>query len=116
MGPPSLGSCVTYGLGSGSEVLPPCGVMAQPEGTPEGGAPCWGAGLLPAQYQGTLFRPGPVPIVNLKPPAEFSRAEQRGTLDLLRAMNEETLAAGDGELAARIASYELACRIQSAAP
>ena len=68
MGYPSLGSWVTYGLGSESEDLPAFVVMTQPEGTPEGGAPCWGAGFLPAQYQGTLFRTGPSPIVNLKPP------------------------------------------------
>ncbi|MHC5544111.1 DUF1501 domain-containing protein, partial [Singulisphaera rosea] len=61
MGYPSLGSWVTYGLGSESEDLPSYVVMTQPEGTPEGGAPCWGAGLLPAQYQGTLFRNGPTP-------------------------------------------------------
>ena len=69
MGFPSLGSWVTYGLGSESEDLPAYVVMTQPEGTPEGGAPCWGAGFLPAHHQGTLFRNGPVPIVNLKPPA-----------------------------------------------
>ena len=59
MGYPSLGSWVTYGLGSESENLPAYVVMTQPEGTPEGGAPCWGAGFLPAHYQGTLFRSGP---------------------------------------------------------
>ncbi len=69
MGFPSLGSWVTYGLGSESEDLPAFVVMTQPEGTPEGGAPCWGAGFLPAHHQGTLFRSGPVPIVNLRPPA-----------------------------------------------
>lgn len=116
MGYPSLGSWVTYGLGSESQDLPAFVVMTQPEGTPEGGAPCWGAGLLPAQYQGTLFRNGPTPIVNLKPPAEFSRGQQRATLDLLRSMNDDALAPGDSELSARIASYELAFRMQSAAP
>ena len=59
---------MTYGLGSESENLPAFVVMTQPEGTPEGGAPCWGAGFLPAVHQGTLFRNGPSPIVNLKPP------------------------------------------------
>jgi len=116
MGHPCLGSWVTYGLGSESEDLPAFVVMTQPEGTPEGGAPCWGAGLLPAQYQGTLFRPGPIPILNLKPPSELSTVEQRRTLDLLRAMNEEGLDPADRELAARITSYELAFRMQGAAP
>jgi hypothetical protein len=116
MGYPSLGSWVTYGLGSESENLPAFVVMTQPEGTPEGGAPCWGAGLLPALYQGTLFRSGPNPIINLKPSAEFSHDQQRKTLDLLRAMNEEALDPADTELSARISSYELAFRMQSAAP
>ena len=112
MGFPSLGSWVTYGLGSESENLPAYVVMSQPEGTPEGGAPCWGAGFLPAHYQGTLFRSGPVPIVNLKPPAGVSLSQQRGTLDFLRAMNEQDLDPTDTELSARIASYELAFRMQ----
>ena len=117
MGHPSLGSWVTYGLGSESENLPAYVVMTQPEGTPEGGAPCWGAGFLPAHYQGTLFRSGPAPIVNLHPPdARVRCPEQRGTLDLLRAMNEQDLDPADTELSARIATYELAFRMQSAAP
>ncbi len=58
MGYPSMGSWVTYGLGSESENLPAYVVMPQPEGTPEGGTPCWGAGFLPAVYQGTVFRSG----------------------------------------------------------
>jgi hypothetical protein len=117
MGWPSLGSWVTYGLGSESEDLPAFVVMTQPEGTPEGGAPCWGAGFLPASHQGTLFRSGPSPIVNLRPDsAEFSLPQQRRTLDLLRAMNEADLDPADTELSARIASYELAFRMQSEAP
>ena len=117
MGFPSLGSWATYGLGSESDDLPAFVVMTQPEGTPEGGAPCWGAGFLPATHQGTLFRNGPSPIINLKPGApEFTLDRQRGTLDLLRAMNEDGLDPEDSELSARIASYELAFRMQSAAP
>jgi hypothetical protein len=117
MGYPSLGSWVTYGLGSESEDLPAYVVMIQPEGTPEGGAPCWGAGFLPAAYQGTLFRHGSNPIVNLKPASdEFTLDQQRRTLDLLRSMNEADLDPGDSELAARIASYELAYRMQAEAP
>ncbi len=117
MGHPSLGSWATYGLGSESEDLPAFVVMTQPEGTPEGGTPCWGAGYLPAVHQGTLIRGGPSPIVNLKPStAEFSRGQRRRTLDLLRSMNEEGLDPADSELSARIASYELAFRMQAAAP
>ncbi len=116
MGHPSVGSWVVYGLGSEAENLPAYVVMTQPEGTPEGGPPCWAAGYLPAHYQGTLFRSGPAPIVNLRPPDEFSQARQRHLLDLVRAMNEQDLDPGDTELSARIASYELAFRMQSAAP
>jgi len=116
MGFPSLGSWVTYGLGSESEDLPAYVVMTQPEGTPEGGAPCWGAGFLPAVHQGTLFRSGPSPIVNLRPPSEITTRQQRRTLDLLKSMNEADLDPLDTELSARIASYELAYRMQSRAP
>ncbi|GAC1464014.1 MAG: DUF1501 domain-containing protein [Isosphaeraceae bacterium] len=117
MGYPSLGSWVTYGLGSESENLPAYVVMTQPEGTPEGGAPCWGAGFLPATHQGTLLRNGPAPILNLKPSSgAFSLDQQRKTLDLLRAINQDGLDPDDSELSARIASYELAFRMQSAAP
>jgi hypothetical protein len=116
MGLPSLGSWVTYGLGSVSENLPAYCVMTQPEGTPEGGAPCWGAGFLPAVYQGTLFRKGASPILNLKPPAEVDPVQQRRTLDLIKRMNEVDLDPGDTELAARISTYELAFRMQQHAP
>jgi hypothetical protein len=116
MGYPSLGSWVTYGLGSVSENLPAYCVMTQPEGTPEGGAPCWGAGFLPTTYQGTLLRKGPNPILNLKPPDAMGREEQRRTLDLLRKMNETDLDPADEELAARVATYELAFRMQRHAP
>jgi hypothetical protein len=116
MGFPSLGSWVTYGLGSVSENLPAYCVMPQPEGTPEGGAPCWGAGFLPAVYQGTLLRRGASPILNLKPPGSVDAIQQRRTIDLIQKMNEIDLQPGDMELAARISSYELAFRMQKHAP
>ncbi len=117
MGYPSLGSWVSYGLGSENENLPSFVVMSQPEGTPEGGAPCWGAGFLPASHQGTLFRSGPEPILHLQPSDQsITREQQRRTLDLLRSMNEEDLDPGDSELEARIESYELAFRMQAEAP
>jgi hypothetical protein len=116
MGYPSLGSWVTYGLGSVSDNLPAYCVMIQPEGTPEGGAPCWGAGFLPAVYQGTLLRKGSSPILNLKPPADVSPEQQRRTLAFLQQMNEVDLDPKDSELTARIATYELAFRMQQYAP
>jgi hypothetical protein len=116
MGHPSLGSWVTYGLGSECDDLPAYVVMTQPEGTPEGGPPCWAAGYLPAHHQGTLFRGGPAPIVNLRLPAELSMMQQRRVLDLVRSMNEQELDPADTELSARISTYELAFRMQSAAP
>jgi hypothetical protein len=117
MGYPSLGSWVSYGLGSLNQNLPAFVVMNQPEGTPEGGAPCWGSGFLPASHQGTLFRPGNNPIINLQPATpEFTTDQRRKTLDLLKAMNEADLDPADTELSARIASYELAFRMQAEAP
>jgi hypothetical protein len=116
MGYPSMGSWITYGLGSESENLPAYVVMPQPEGTPEGGTPCWGAGFLPAVYQGTVFRSGPNPIVNLHPPAGVTPERQRRTLDFLQSMNEMDTLDSDTEMAARISSYELAFRMQSHAP
>lgn len=117
MGYPSMGSWITYGLGTESENLPAYVVMPQPEGTPEGGTPCWGSGFLPAVYQGTLFRPGPTPILHLKPSSGATPERQRATLDLLQRMNELDAAnEPNSDLAARIASYELAFKMQAHAP
>lgn len=115
-GYPSLGSWVTYGLGSESENLPAYCVMTQPEGLPEGGAPMWGAGFLPAIHQGTVLRNGSTPILHLQPPAEISGEQQRRMLKFMRGMNELSLNESDSELAARISSYELAYRMQQHAP
>jgi hypothetical protein len=115
-GYPSLGSWVTYGLGSVCDNLPAYCVLSQPEGPPEGGAPCWGAGFLPAVYQGTRLRNGSSPILHLEPPPGVSRERQRRTLDLLQRMNDLERDPADSELAARIDSYELAFRMQASAP
>ena len=116
MGYPSLGSWVTYGLGSVSENLPAYCVMPQPEGVPEGGAPCWSNAFLPAIYQGTLLRRGPSPILNLKPPADVSPEQNRRSFELSKKLNGLSATPGDAELEARIASYELAFRMQQHAP
>jgi hypothetical protein len=117
-GRPSLGSWVTYGLGSVNHDLPGFVVMTDNPGEPAGGARNWGAGFMPASYQGTLFRPDPQPILNLTPPPESDGRQQRNRLDLIQALNEHRRQARreDAELAARTAAYELAFRMQAAAP
>ena len=116
MGFPSLGSWVTYGLGSVSENLPAYCVLPQPEGVPEGGAPCWSAGFLPAVYQGTMFRKGANPILNLRPSGETGQSQQKRVFDLIKKLNENNLDPQDSELQARISTYELAFRMQQYAP
>jgi hypothetical protein len=115
-GHPSVGSWVTYGLGCATENLPAYCVLTQPEGLPEGGAPMWGAGYLPAAFQGTLLRNGAKPILDLAPPPGMERNEQKRMLDYVREMNEMTLTPDGTDLSARIASYELAFRMQQHAP
>lgn len=116
MGYPSMGSWVTYGLGSATDNLPAYVVMPQPEGTPEGGTPMWSAGFLPAVYQGTVLRSGPSPVLHLKPPSGMTPDRQRRIVDLVQKMNAMDTADADQEMAARIASYELAFKMQSHAP
>ena len=115
-GHPSLGSWVTYGLGSVTDNLPAYCVMTQPEGLPEGGAPMWDSAYLPAVHQGTLLRSGPAPILHLAPPKEIGREQQRRMLQYLREVNGAAPADEGTELSARIASYELAFRMQQHAP
>jgi hypothetical protein len=76
----------------------------------------WDAGYLPAVYQGTVLRSGPAPILHLKPPAEISAVQQRNIFDYVRETNERSASKSDSELSARIASYELAFRMQQHAP
>lgn len=117
-GNPSLGSWINYGLGSVNENLPGYVVMLDKTGGPISGAKNWSSGYMPASYQATLFRPKGDPIMNLKPYDGMSPAEQRTLLDHLRHFNEGHLAdhVGNEDLAARIASYELAFRMQATAP
>ena len=116
LGRPSLGSWIVYGLGSESENLPAFVVML--EGGIKSGPSVYSSGFLPAVYQGTSLRDGPAPILNLKPPPGMSAGEQRDMIDTLRWFNERHLRAqrGESSLEARIASYELAFRMQVAAP
>lgn len=118
MGKPSLGSWVGYGLGTENQDLPAFVVLPDPSGGIKGGSPAYGAGFLPASYQGTLVRGGDNPILDLRPPKELSAEEQRRTLDLIGQLNAHHLEqrGQDRDLSARIQTYELAYRMQSAAP
>ncbi|MCW5978851.1 MAG: DUF1501 domain-containing protein [Bryobacteraceae bacterium] len=114
-GHPSVGSWVAYGLGTENENLPGYIVFTDYRGGPINGAPNWGAGYMPAAYQGTQFRSSGDPIVDLQPPKGRSREQQREWLDLLGDLNGAHLERNpaDSELAARIHSYELAFRMQT---
>jgi len=120
MGFPCVGSWATYGLGSESRDLPSFVVMSDPldRGLPKGHASNWGAGFLPSVYQGTWLRPKGEPIDNLRPTAGMGDAAQRAQLDLLARLNRGRLGHSplDGEFDARIRSFELAYRMQTAAP
>ena len=114
-GRPSLGAWSTYGLGTANKNLPSFVVLTDDQ-DPLGGANNWNSGFLPALYQGTQFRRGETPILDLKPPAGISDRQQRNELGLLRKLNEIWSAdkQDDTELDARIRSYELAYQMQSA--
>jgi hypothetical protein len=117
-GRPTLGAWVSYALGAANPDLPPYVVLYGGNKEPSAGSVNWSSGFLPAVYQGTAFRPGASPIVDLERPRLNTDAQQRDNLDLLKRLNLHD--AGryphDTELQARANSYELAYRMQSAAP
>jgi len=116
LGRPTIGSWVAYGLGSESQNLPAYVVLTE---GPElrGGASNWSNGFLPATYQGVPFRKQGTPILNIASPPGVKSASQEATVNLLRTLNQQRVAqTADPEIEARIASYELAFRMQSAAP
>jgi uncharacterized protein (DUF1501 family) len=118
MGRPSMGSWVTYGLGSESENLPAFVVMAT-TGDVKGGPPVYGRGFLPGTCQPTILRNSGSPVLYLDDPDHRSADEQRQVLDMSQWLNREHMAARGGEvddLSSRISSYELAFRMQSAVP
>ncbi|MFK7766874.1 MAG: DUF1501 domain-containing protein [Mariniblastus sp.] len=117
-GSPCLGSWVNYGLGSENENLPGFVVMLDDKGGPISGPKNWTSGYMPATYQGVVVRSNGTPILDLKRPESMSDGSQRKMLDALRKYNEEHEATrqANSELAARIASYELAYKMQSTAP
>lgn len=113
---PSMGSWTVFGLGSESESLPSYVVMPDPDGALEAGQPMYMHGFLPAVYQPTMFRSGTRPVLNLDLPQGVSLDQRRETLDLIRKLNEQTLAEDEDEFGARIKAYDLAFKMQMEAP
>jgi hypothetical protein len=118
MGFPSMGSWITYGLGSENSSLPGFVVLQDVRGGALGATNNWQAGFLPSSFQGTPFGPADNPIIDLKRPAGVTEEQQRIRLDMLARMNEMHAERypGSSELAGRISSYELAYRMQGCAP
>ncbi|MDA7657533.1 DUF1501 domain-containing protein [Verrucomicrobia bacterium] len=115
-GSPSMGSWVTYGLGAETDSLPGYVVMPDPLGALEAGQPMYSNGFLPAKYQPTMFRPSDQPVLNLETPKGVDPAERRRTVELIRRLNQVSDLPDDAEFQARIASYDLAFKMQSEAP
>ena len=117
VGRPSVGSWLTYGLGSGNKDLPGFVVLISGENNPDGGKSCWGAGFLPTLYQGVEFRNSGDPVLFLADPPGVTREARRDSLDVIRELNERRLQeVGDPEILTRINAYELAYRMQSSVP
>ncbi|MES2792652.1 MAG: DUF1501 domain-containing protein [Planctomycetota bacterium] len=117
-GSPALGSWINYGLGSENENLPGFVVMLDPTGGPISGAKNWSSGYMPATYQGTIMRSKGAAVIDLNLPAGMTRDMQRELLDSLQVENQTHLAtrSENSDLAARVASYELAYKMQQSAP
>lgn len=117
-GSPALGSWVNYGLGSVNENMPGFVVMLDQKGGPISGAKNWSSGYMPASYQGVVVRSQGAPILDLAPPDGMTQETQRRLLDRLLQKNRrhQELRADNSDLAARIASYELAYKMQQYAP
>ena len=116
-GRPSLGSWLTYGLGSECSDLPGFVVLQSGPRGPRGGSVLWGSGMLPTTFQGVPLRNKGEPILNLTTPESVSDEQQAGVFNAVRALNSQRLAAtGDEEIATRINAYEMAYRMQTSAP
>ncbi len=116
-GRPSMGSWVTYGIGSESRDLPGFVVLQSGPRGPRAGNALWSAGFLPSSYQGVPFRGSGDPILNLASPAGIDAERQRDFVDLVGELNRERLGVtGDPEIATRISAYEMAYRMQTSAP
>ena len=117
LGRPSVGSWVTYGLGNPTQDLPSYVVMVSKGRGLPGGSSTWSSGFLPSSYSGVMFRNGTSPVLNLDNPAGITQDMQAASLAALNDLNRlQHKHIGDPEIASRINSYELAFRMQSAAP
>jgi hypothetical protein len=116
-GRPSMGSWITYGLGSECSDLPGFVVLQSGPRGPRGGAVLWGSGVLPTTYQGVPLRNTGDPIVNLSTPNGIATAQQQALIQSTRELNLKRLVeTGDEEIATRINAYEMAYRMQTSAP
>lgn len=113
---PSMGAWSIYGLGCESDSLPAYVVMPDPDGALEAGQPMYMHGFLPALHQPTMLRGGSRPVRNLDLPPNVSSSERGATIELIRGLNRAAVRPGDDELAARLAAYELAFKMQTEAP
>lgn len=117
LGYPSMGSWVTYGLGTANKDLPGFVVLSSGGKTPDAGKSVWGSGFLPSVYQGVQCRTDGDPVLYLSNPSGMSRALRRKTLDALKDLNDQQVkAVGDPETLTRIQQYELAFRMQVSVP
>jgi hypothetical protein len=116
-GRPSMGSWITYGIGSESADLPGFVVLQSGPRGPRGGAALWSSGFAPTSYQGVPFRSGGDPILDLSRPKGVSPETQKETIQTIRELNLSKMAeSGDAEIATRIASYEMAYKMQTSGP
>jgi hypothetical protein len=116
-GRPSMGSWVTYGIGSESSDLPGFVVLQSGPRGPRGGGVNWGSGFLPTTYQGVPLRSQGEPILNLTTPASVDARSQRRVIDAVRELNLRRLVeTGDDEIQTRLNAYEMAYRMQTSAP
>ena len=117
-GHPSVGAWLSHGMGSINNNLPTHMIMLDPRGGPTTGAPNWSSGYMPAMHQGTVLRTNGPPILNLEPGQGMTHSMQRQQLQFINQLNAEHLKSRPdfSELQARVASYELAFKLQSAAP
>lgn len=117
VGRPSIGSWVTYGIGSESKDLPGFVVLQSGPRGPRSGAALWASGFLPSAYQGVPFRSAGDPILDLSNPQGVDAEQQRRTIEAIRDLNKMELEeTGDAEILARISQYEMAYRMQTSGP